>query len=144
MEEMSKKLHDGGEWAAREDGEEYCSFCGSMTVERAIELLRTEGTHYSGSDWKYGWPHKFYIHPIGGHGKFYTAHLKDCSKELLEEFSELSGDLLGIYFDIDDKGLLYRALSTGFQTWGVVGEGPDEYAPKVPLDWRSYLNPSIH
>ena len=40
-----------------------CECCGSIKVESAIEYLQQKGTKYSGSDWKYGWPHKFYISP---------------------------------------------------------------------------------
>lgn len=36
-----------------------CSYCGSCTVDRAIELMQTPGVRFSGCDWKYGWPHKF-------------------------------------------------------------------------------------
>ncbi len=44
------------------DGE--CTYCGSITSAKAIELLKQPGTQFSGADWKYGWPHKFYIEPI--------------------------------------------------------------------------------
>jgi hypothetical protein len=40
-----------------------CNYCGSITVADAIKFLKQPGTHFSGSDWKYGWPHKFYIEP---------------------------------------------------------------------------------
>jgi len=43
----------------REDGR--CSYCGSLSVADAIKAIETRGTRYSGSDWKYGWPHKFYL-----------------------------------------------------------------------------------
>jgi hypothetical protein len=43
------------------DDFEHCQYDGSITVADAIQLLKTPGTHFSGSDWKYGWPHKFYI-----------------------------------------------------------------------------------
>lgn len=33
----------------------------SLTTKEAIEWLKMPGTKFSGSDWKYGWPHKFYI-----------------------------------------------------------------------------------
>jgi hypothetical protein len=40
---------------------EHCNYCGSITVARAIEGLKTPGTRFSGTDHKYGWPHKFQI-----------------------------------------------------------------------------------
>src|ERR1051326_7382781 len=49
-----------GEFISRGDVKE-CSHCGSLSVEDAIKFLQTPGTQFSGSDWKYGWPHKFYI-----------------------------------------------------------------------------------
>ena len=40
-----------------------CSYCGSM---HPADLLRvvSEGARLHGADWKYGWPHKFYIDDI--------------------------------------------------------------------------------
>lgn len=48
------------------DGEtvKRCGYCGSLSVEDAIKFLKQPGTRFSGSDWKYGWPHKFYIEPL--------------------------------------------------------------------------------
>lgn len=47
-----------------------CSYCGSMHPEDLLNALRA-GASASGSDWKYGWPHKFYIegipNPKAGH-----------------------------------------------------------------------------
>lgn len=39
----------------------HCSYCGSVTVEDAIKLMAMPGVYFSGADWKYGWPHKFYF-----------------------------------------------------------------------------------
>jgi hypothetical protein len=41
----------------------YCGYCGSVHPEDAVRFLKQPGTTFSGSDWKYGWPHKFYIAP---------------------------------------------------------------------------------
>lgn len=98
--------------------DETCSYCGSMTAARAIELLKTPGTDYSGADWKYGWPHKFYL----GQKKFYSTHLQDASPEEFAEFNALSDKLLGIKWSIDpEKGLGYYCVR-GVQRYGVVGE----------------------
>ncbi len=51
------------EWRASFRGEmpwRSCSYCGCMHPEDLIAALKNGG-ELSGSDWKYGWPHKFYI-----------------------------------------------------------------------------------
>lgn len=110
----------------RHDG--CCSWCGSMSVEQAIRLLTTPGTRYSGSDWKYGWPHKFYIHREGwknsddGPHKFYVTHLSDATHADFIQFCALSAKLLGVTFVRRmDGSLRYSAVCQGFQTWGTVG-----------------------
>jgi hypothetical protein len=45
----------------RKDSLLHCNYCGSLSVAEAIKALETPGTQFSGSDWKYGWPHKFYL-----------------------------------------------------------------------------------
>ncbi len=37
-----------------------CSHCGSMNPEDLVKALEA-GASLEGSDWKYGWPHKFYV-----------------------------------------------------------------------------------
>lgn len=106
-----------------------CSYCGSMDVARAIELLRTPGTHYSGADWKYGWPHKFYI----GQKKFYNNHLEDATLEQLKEFSELSNELLGVSWDLEGGKIRYLAVR-GIQKWGVVGSEDNKGAGVMKQD----------
>lgn len=51
-------------WETREDGLLHCSYCGSIYPADAARLLKVTGTQFSGADWKYGWPHKFYIEPV--------------------------------------------------------------------------------
>lgn len=52
-------------WRAPDEyGMRKCSYCGSLHPDDLLRVLKTPGTHYSGSDWKYGWPHKFYIEPV--------------------------------------------------------------------------------
>ncbi len=53
-----------GEMKDRGEGVLHCSYCGSLSVQDAIRFLKQPGTRFSGSDWKYGWPHKFYIEPV--------------------------------------------------------------------------------
>lgn len=40
-----------------------CSYCGSIHPEDLIRVL-SEDAKLEGSDWKYGWPHKFYVEEI--------------------------------------------------------------------------------
>lgn len=59
----------GREFAKRDDKIEHCSYCGSISVADAIKFLKMHGTRFSGSDWKYGYPHKFYIEPPNPNAK---------------------------------------------------------------------------
>lgn len=48
-------------WETREDEHfRRCNYCGSMHPEDLIAALQ-QGAKLGGSDWKYGWPHKFYV-----------------------------------------------------------------------------------
>lgn len=40
-----------------------CSYCGSLHPEDLLNGLRNDATLH-GADWKYGWPHKFYVDGI--------------------------------------------------------------------------------
>jgi hypothetical protein len=40
-----------------------CSYCGSVHPEDLLAFL-TAGATLHGADWKYGWPHKFYVEGI--------------------------------------------------------------------------------
>lgn len=40
-----------------------CSYCGSIHPEDLVSILES-GAHLGHADWKYGWPHKFYIDGI--------------------------------------------------------------------------------
>lgn len=109
-------------WQAREDGLLHCSYCGSLHPDEAVKLLKTPGTRYSGSDWKYSFPHKFYI----GGGKFYVKHLPDAGPSAFEEFAKLSRELFGIGWEKRDGGIFWGAPHTsspyGYQRWGAVGQ----------------------
>lgn len=62
--EMPNACGETREFKLRQHGILHCDYCGSISVEDAIKYLKQPKTHFSGSDWKYGWPHKFYIEPI--------------------------------------------------------------------------------
>lgn len=112
-------------FATRSDGHEHCEYCGSLSVKDAVELLKTPGTRFSGSDWKYGWPHKFYVDHASWHAKFYSAHLQKATDAELAAFSEASKACFGISWTRDAKGVAFRAPQTkssyGWQLNGVVG-----------------------
>jgi hypothetical protein len=137
--------HDGREKLAVANLYATCSYCGSIDTKTAIAVLRTPGTHYSGSDWKYGWPHKFYLdvpcEPYrrlisSGPGptdeqwgesqsrnlKFYAVHLKDATEEEMDQWESVAAPLLGVRYWLrsTDGEILYKAVYQGFQTWGYV------------------------
>jgi hypothetical protein len=122
-----------------EAGTRQCSHCNSISIADAIRLLKTPGTRFSGSDWKYGWPHKFYIEPLNPdadkivevgaqydhgvrtpimgtrkflHFKFYNTHLTGATPEEFLEFSLLSEQVFGIRWDKDEKGIKYSCPRT--------------------------------
>jgi hypothetical protein len=43
------------------EGFKCCSYCGSMDPVELAELIEKGEAVMEGSDWKYGWPHKFYV-----------------------------------------------------------------------------------
>ena len=122
-----------------------CGYCGSLTIDDAIKALQIPGTHYSGSDWKYGWPHKFYLtipcepyeRIIGSKWapgkpvehtratvttrsqKFYSTHLLDATPEQIAQWNSIAAPLLGVRFEVDEKGLKWFA-PRGYQASGTV------------------------
>jgi hypothetical protein len=94
---------DGGPYA---ETFRTCFYCGSIHPEDLYRLLSSGTATLGGSDWKYGWPHKFYVegipNPVAGqrvqtgaqfeggirtpiygaapatvHAKWYNEHLTD-------------------------------------------------------------------
>jgi hypothetical protein len=57
---FEKRAYDGGPY--RHDFEQ-CNYCGSMHPHALLEALRA-GAVLDMADWKYGWPHKFYVEGI--------------------------------------------------------------------------------
>ena len=124
FEHLRHRMH--GTWVKDKDEVTKCSYCGGLHVQEAIKFLQQPGTQFSGSDWKYGWPHKFYIEPQGKYYKFYNEHLQDCTDAELEVFSKLSEQRFGIKFFRGEKGILYSSPQSnspyGFQRAGVIKE----------------------
>lgn len=109
------------EWKERRLGQypgpyTHCSYCGSVHFDD-IRKIVSEGGALGGSDWKYGYPHKFYAYPKGGgQEKFYTEHLKDLGDPEFAEFAALLKAHTDIEFLRDEKGqLMYRAPYYGYQ-----------------------------
>lgn len=139
-----------GTWAVREDradkkGPPYppfplCSYCGSMTPDDFLDQIR-KGAKVGGSDWKYGYPHKFYVdipnpNPdekrIVGWGpgeddvtwstyptlhlKFYTEHLEGWEPLKDEKVQDEIYRATGISFKFGDDGrVVYSAPCFGYQ-----------------------------
>jgi len=117
----------------KKDGVDTCSYCGSISPKEALERLTDPASNGSGSDWKYGWPHKFYISIGNKYGKFYSRHLYDADPKTLAALTEVIALKLGIRFNITPEGdLAYKSPTPGFQTW--YGTDFDDAAPKVPFN----------
>lgn len=99
----------------------YCSYCGSMHPLDLKRLLEDGKIKLSGSDWKYGWPHKFYIDGIGVKlwGKWYNTHLHDLDGALFAQVAALLDTHTNILFERKDGDgrLHYRAPHAGYQKW---------------------------
>jgi hypothetical protein len=109
-----------------------CTFCGSVNIDAFINTFKTPGNSFSGSDWKYGWPHKFYLEikfpepillckgstykdgvstfhePVLSHvehNKFYNEHLYLATPEQLEQYNIFVYPFTGIRFELkEEKG----------------------------------------
>lgn len=130
-------------WQPAEDRHPWrsCSYCGSIHPNDLLESLKNPKTELHGSDWKYGWPHKFYViiqnpnpdieFDLGGsyqHGvclekftgklqtmqaKWYNIHLKDIKST---ELFEILFDKSGIAFRLNENGdLTYLSPYEGYQ-----------------------------
>ena len=99
----------------------HCSYCGSM---HPLDLLAglEQGARLGGSDWKYGWPHKFYVYDYPNTGKYsmfkwYNKHLLDLDTDLFTKLAALLDTHAHILFERKegDAGLYYRAPYAGYQ-----------------------------
>jgi len=141
-------LHgDGGNLQLDPDDRDTCSYCGSITIDAAIAAFTTTGVEWSGSDWKYGWPHKFYLtFPCpsyerivgaeynGGQRKdvratvttrnykFYCTHLRDATQEQLDLWNRVAAPICKIEFQHSEEGLKFKAPHHGYQDSGTIGQ----------------------
>jgi hypothetical protein len=96
-----------------------CSYCGSMSLERALELLKTPGTRYEGRPWHTGWPDRF----VFDGQAFYSEHLRDATDEDLARWNLIAKPLLGIGFvreSDDPTDFYFEAPAPDHQADGVV------------------------
>lgn len=126
------------------EGFKACGYCGSMDPVELSELIEAGKATMSGSDWKYGWPHKFYVdvvnpHPDkiveksstwqGGvclnretgpqgpklHFKFYANHLGLLDDETFAKVAPIISGACGIKWERDEGGLRYTAPCHNYQ-----------------------------
>lgn len=93
-------LYEWGKSQLSAEDEDWCRFCGSISPRNLMTYLAA-GADLHGADWKYGWPHKFYISGKGvprGQVKWNNKHLLDLDDDTFAEFSEILMRYSGIYF----------------------------------------------
>lgn len=92
-----------------------CNYCGSAHPHDLKKLV-AGGAQMGGSDWKYGYPHKFYVYLPGGKmTKFYSIHLKDLEGQDFEDMCKFVFEQTDIQFGRDEKGFKYSAPVAGYQ-----------------------------
>lgn len=115
-------VHPGTVWVWREPTERWsqhtCSFCGSVRPLNAAEWLE-HGNNASGSDWKFGWPHKFYLSDDEGkEWKLYSEHLTELGPDSFQRVTTAIANVLHIRFEYDAADRMFvRAPEFGYQTW---------------------------
>ena len=140
-------VHPGTVWIWREPNERWpqytCSFCGSVKPVDAAAWL-DNGNDASGSDWKLGWPHKFYVSDNAGlEWKLYSEHLTELPAESFKYVTDAIAAVLHIRFEYDAADrMLVRAPAFGYQVWLYDGE---ERGSALPADseakvWETELN----
>lgn len=140
-------VHPGAVWIWREATDrwpqETCSFCGSVNPLKAAAWLNN-GNDASGSTWKLGWPHKFYVSDDEGlEWKFYSEHLTELSSEDFATVTEAIARVLNIRFEYDTTDrMLVRAPSYGYQAWVIDGVNRGSSLPggNELKAWETELN----
>lgn len=64
------------------EGFKCCGYCGSMDPVELAELIEAGKAIMSGSDWKYGYPHKFYVDVVNPHPE---KQVIKCSSSIWDE-----------------------------------------------------------
>ena len=132
-----KNAVDTDGYEVREDGFKHCRHCGSMEPVELSGLITAGKATMSGSDWKYGWPHKFYVDVVnptpdkqviisrhnsaetgdsqveyGRMGtylymKFYSTHLTLLDDETFAKVAPIISKASGVTWERNDKGTYY-------------------------------------
>lgn len=98
---------------ADQRGVRTCSFCGSIHPEDLMRALDS-GATLECADWKYGWPHKFYVTGGNvGHAKWYNAHLMELLPECFAALAPRLSVGTGVEFERDERGVKWRGVSRG-------------------------------
>jgi len=101
----------------------FCWFCESIHPEDLIAVL-AKGGYLLGCDWKYNWPHKFYVHGVIDPkdlnreliGKWYNDHLRDLDDDTFFSMAKLLESYAGIKWIITPEDTLgFDAPYFGFK-----------------------------
>lgn len=70
-----------------------CWFCGSINPQDLFELAQINPIRLASTDWKYGWPHKFYVegirHPRAGEvAQVGATHYRGVVTPIMGEISD--------------------------------------------------------
>lgn len=114
-------------WQRGREGQRHCSFCHCLHPEDLHKALLA-GATLSGSDWKFGWPHKFYVSgvPRVNRGlfdtdppkdtfKWYNNHLHDLDPVAFSAITDVLMKHTNIRFMRDGDSLAYMAPHAGYQ-----------------------------
>lgn len=115
-------------WERRAEGYRHCNYCGSLHPEDLHKVLLA-GARLGGSDWKVGWPNKFYVYdaPSANVGlfdreppkvamlKWYNTHLYDLDAVAFSVMSDLLMKHSNIRFERDAGGMRFFAPYVGYQ-----------------------------
>jgi hypothetical protein len=126
------------------EGFKCCDYCGSMEPVELAELIEAGKATMGGSDWKYGWPHKFYVDVVNPHPekqvvksvssvgtdkqeteygpqgptlyfKFYSNHLGLLDDETFAKVAPIISEACGITWEKNEGKLYYKAPYVGYQ-----------------------------
>lgn len=90
----------------------HCSYCGSLHPEDMVAILE-KGARLELSDFKYGWPHKFYV--VGCPGafdqfKWYNEHLVDLKDEQFVRITKIIEQRTRIQFIREERKLYWKVI----------------------------------
>lgn len=94
-----------------------CAYCGSLHPEDLSDVLFDPDVTLGGADWKYSWPHKFYLRGEGvDMFKWYNIHFLDLDDDAFSYLAAIVSEKSGIEWFRDGEGQVqYRAPYYGYQ-----------------------------